>query len=84
MSTIPNSAMPHAMAEPEAEQRNGSSFLFDSAQRIADAARANPKTAAAIAAGVVAATAAATVALSRSGGSESSGGRSKSKSKSKY
>lgn len=83
MSTIPNSAMPHAMAEPEAEQRNGSSFLFDSAQRIADAARANPKTAAAIGAGVVAATAAATVALSRSGGSESSGGRSKSKSKSK-
>ena len=83
MSTIPNSAMPHAMAEPQAEQRNGSSFLFDSAQRIADAARANPKTAAAIGAGVVAATAAATVALSRSGGSESSGGRSKSKSKPK-
>ena len=87
MSTIPNSAMPHVMAEPEAEQRNGSSFLFDSAQRIADAARANPKTAAAIGAGVVAATAAATVALSRSGGSgsssEGSGGRSKSKSKSK-
>ena len=85
MSTIPNSAMPHAVAEPEAEQSNGSSFLFDSAQRIAEAARANPKTAAAIGAGVVAATAAATVALSRGGGSEgtSRGRSSKSKSKSK-
>ena len=85
MSSIPNSAMPHAVAEPEAEQRNGSSFIVDSAQRIADAARANPKTAAAIGAGVVAATAAATVALNRSGGSERrSGGRaSKSKSKSR-
>lgn len=83
MSTIPNSAMPHALAEPEAGPRNGSSFLFDNAQRIADAARANPKTAAAIGAGVVAATA-ATVAWSRSGSSsERSSGRSKTKSKSK-
>lgn len=82
MSTIPNSAMPHAVAEPEtAEQNNGSSFLSDSAQRLADAARANPKTAAAIGAGVVAA-AAATVALTRGGGGRE-GGSSKSGSKSK-
>ena len=84
MSSIPNNAMPHAVAEPEAEQRNGSSFLVDSAQRIADAARANPKTAAAVGAGVVAATAAATVALSRRGGtatsSKSKGRSSKSRS----
>ena len=66
MSTIPNSAMPHAVATPEAGQRNGSSFLFDNAHRLAEAARANPKTAAAIGAGVVAATAAAaTVAFGR-------------------
>ena len=84
MSTIPNSAMPHAVADPETEQRNGSSFLFDNAQRLADAARANPKTAAAIGAGVVAATAVATVALSRGGagkGSGSTGRSSKPKSK---
>ena len=83
MSSIPNSAMPHAVAEPEAEQRNGSSFIVDSAQRIADAARANPKTAAAVGAGVVAATAAATVALSRRGtaaSSKSKGRSSKSRS----
>lgn len=69
MSTIPSSAMPKTFAEPEAEERNGSSFLFDNARRLADAARENPKTALAVGAGVVAATAAATVALSRSNGS---------------
>lgn len=83
MSTIPNSAMPHAVTDPDVEQRNGSSFLFDNAQRLADAARANPKTAAAIGAGVVAATAAATVALSRGGASKSRGAGRSSKSKPK-
>jgi hypothetical protein len=75
MSTIPKSAMPHAVADPDAEQRNGSSFLFDNAQRLADAARANPRTAAALGAGVAAATAAATVALARRGSGSASRGR---------
>lgn len=74
MSTIPNNAIPHAYTEPEAEESNGSSFLFDNAQRLADAARENPKTALAVGAGVVAATAAATVALTRSRGTSSGGG----------
>ncbi|MGE0180508.1 MAG: hypothetical protein AB7O91_11900 [Sphingomonas sp.] len=76
MSTIPKAALPQGaepqVAEPGAQASNGSSFLFDNAQRIADAARANPKTAAAVGAGVVAATAAATVALARRGGSAGS------------
>jgi hypothetical protein len=68
MSTIPNKAIPHAFAESEAEDRNGSSFLFDNARRLAETARENPKTALAVGAGVVAATAAATVALTRGRG----------------
>lgn len=79
MSTIPNSAIPHAFAEPEAEQRNGSSFLFDNARRLAETARENPKTALAVGAGVVAATAAATVALTRGRGSAPSAKRKASK-----
>jgi hypothetical protein len=73
MSTIPNSAMPHTYAEPEAGKRNDSSFLFDNARRLAEAARDNPKTALAVGAGLVAATAAATVALSRGHSSETDG-----------
>jgi hypothetical protein len=73
MSTIPNSAMPHTFAEPEAEQSNGSSFLFDNARRLAETARENPKTALAVGAGVVAATAAATMALSRGRGESETG-----------
>jgi hypothetical protein len=65
MSTIPNKAIPHAFAEPQGEDRNGSSFLFDNARRLAETARDNPRTALAVGAGVVAATAAATVALTR-------------------
>lgn len=83
MSTIPKSAMPHAVAEPEAGRSNGSSFLFDNAHRLAEAARANPKTAAALGAGMAAVTAAATVALTRRGsGSASRGRSSRSKSRS--
>lgn len=67
MSTIPNKAIPRAFAETEAEERNGSSFLLDNARRLAETARANIGTTAAIGAGVVAATAAATVALTRRG-----------------
>ena len=73
MSSIPNSAMPHAVAEPEGEERNGS-FLLDGAQRLADRAREAPVASLAIGAGVVAATA-ATVALAR----RSSGGDAKPK-----
>ncbi len=73
MSTIPNKAIPHAFAEPEGEERNGSSFLFDNARRLAEAARDNPKTVLAVGAGMVAATAAATVALARGRGAGSSG-----------
>ncbi len=68
MSTIPNKAVPHGFADSEGVERNGSSFLFDNARRLATTARANPKTALAVGAGVVAATAAATVALSRGRG----------------
>ncbi|MGQ0661422.1 hypothetical protein [Sphingosinicella sp.] len=68
MSTIPNRASPRAVAEPEGEERNGSSFLFDNARRLAETARENPGTALAVGAGVVAATAAATVALTRGRG----------------
>lgn len=74
MSTIPNKAIPHAFAESETEERNGSSFLFDNARRLAETARENPKTALAVGAGVVAATAAATVALTRGRG-ESGGAK---------
>jgi len=63
MSSIPNSAMPHAVAEPAAEERNGS-FLLDGAQRLADKAREAPVASLAIGVGVVAATA-ATVAVAR-------------------
>jgi hypothetical protein len=73
MSTIPNSAMPRTFEQPGAEQRNGSSFLFDNARRLAETARENPKTALALGAGVVAATAAATVALTRGREGASSG-----------
>ena len=76
MSTIPNRAIPHAVAEPEAEERNGSSFLFDNARRLAATARENPKTALAVGAGVVAATAAATAALTR-GRVETTGSKSR-------
>jgi len=76
MSTIPSKAIPHAFAEPEgeAEARNGSSFLFDNARRLAEAARDNPKTTLAVGAGVVAATAVATVALTRSRATGASNG----------
>lgn len=69
MSSIPNSAMPHAVAEPEAPEAEGkASLLLDGAQRLADKAREIPVSTLAIGAGVVAATAAATVALARRSG----------------
>jgi hypothetical protein len=83
MSSIPNSAMPHATAEPQQEQGGASTLTEragDLAGKAADYARENPKTAiaagAALAAGVVAA---AAIPLARgratSGSSKSGGGR---------
>ena len=67
MSTIPNTAMPHAKAEPEGDDaRSRGAMLRDGAKSIAERAKAHPKTSAAIGAGVIAATAGA-VALTRRG-----------------
>jgi hypothetical protein len=77
MSSIPNSAMPHAQAHDEEEER---SF----ADGVRELVRDNPKTAiaagAAVLAGAVAAAAIPLVkgARAKSGGSRSGGGRSKS------
>lgn len=76
MSSIPNSAMPHAVAEPEADGST-TSFLLDGAQRLADKAREIPVSTLAIGAGVVAATAAATVALVRRSGGKSGAAKSR-------
>jgi hypothetical protein len=59
MSSIPNSAMPHAMAHDEGQEQGGGGFaatLSEQAGKLADLARENPKTA--IAAGVAVAAAA--------------------------
>jgi len=72
MSSIPNNAMPHAVAEPETETgESKSSFLLDGAQRLAEKAREIPVSTLAIGAGVVAGTVAATVALKRRSGRSS-------------
>jgi hypothetical protein len=82
MSSIPNSAMPHAMAHDEPEAQAGGGFtatLTEQAGKLADLARENPKTA--IAAGVAVAAAAigaAAIPALRSG----SGGGKKTASKS--
>jgi hypothetical protein len=85
MSSIPNSAMPHATAEPQQEQ-GASATLTERAGKIAgqaaDYARENPKTAiaagAALAAGAIAAAAIPLVrGRSGSGGAKSGGGRKK-------
>jgi hypothetical protein len=79
MSTIPNTAMPHAKAEPEAEDSpSRGAMLRDGAKSIADKAKAHPKTSAAIGAGVIAATAGA-VALTRRGRASANGKARKSK-----
>jgi hypothetical protein len=86
MSSIPNSAMPHATAEPQQEQ-GGTATLTeragDLAGKAADYARENPKTAiaagAALAAGAIAAAAIPLVrGRSGSGGTKKSGGAKKS------
>jgi hypothetical protein len=67
MSHIPNSAMPHAgpAAEPDV-QRGFGAIISDRAGRLAETARAHPRTAAAAGAAVLAgAVAAATIPLVR-------------------
>jgi hypothetical protein len=67
MSHIPNSAIPHAAPSEEAEPKKSGSGISRGAKKIADKARANPKTAAAAGAAVVAGVvAAAAVPLMRS------------------
>jgi hypothetical protein len=89
MSSIPNSAMPHATAEPQQEQ-GGTATLTERAGELAgkaaDYARENPKTAiaagAALAAGAIAAAAIPLVrGRSGSGGSKSGGSRKKASTK---
>jgi len=99
MSSIPNSAMPHAQAREGQQDQSGggnsgggsftesaTKFVSDGAGKLADLARENPKTA--IAAGVVAAGAIAAAAIPAlrggSGGSKSaSSGGTKKKSTAK-
>jgi hypothetical protein len=90
MSSIPNSAMPHATAEPQQDQQGESATLTERAGKIAgqaaDYARENPKTAiaagAALAAGAIAAAAIPLVrGRSGSGGGKKSGGSGKTSSK---
>ena len=85
MSHIPNSAMPHAAAAPENEtnetEESFTSSLKDRAGKLADTARANPKTAiaagAAVVAGVVAAAAIPLVRARKSTDAKSKSGTSK-------
>ena len=81
MSTIPNSAMPHAQAQPETgaarqDQESGSSGALS---QIADKAREYPKTAIAAGAAVAAGVAAAAVIGTR-GRSDKGNGKSSKKS----
>jgi hypothetical protein len=75
MSSIPNSAMPHALAQDEPQEEGGlCTTISKGAGKIADLARDNPKTA--IAAGVAVAAgaiAAAAIPALRGGGSGSGG-----------
>jgi hypothetical protein len=75
MSSIPNSAMPHALAQDEPQEEGGlRTTISKGAGKIADLARDNPKTA--IAAGVaVAAGAIAAAAIPALRGGNSGGGR---------
>ena len=89
MSSIPNSAMPHAgptQDSPE-EQQSGSFSLSESAGRVAELVRENPKTAAAAGVAIVGAVAAAAIPLVRGRGKEtatkSGSSRSKTSSSSK-
>lgn len=88
MSHIPNSAMPHANAEPQQDQ-GGTATLSERAGKLAeqaaDYARENPKTAiaagAALAAGAIAAAAIPLVRGRSGSGGTKSGGRKKADSK---
>ena len=74
MSSIPNSAMPHAQAEPETGTSEQSGSGGSAFSQIADKAREYPKTAIAAGAAVAAGVAAAAV-LTRGRGDKESGSK---------
>ena len=84
MSSIPNSAMPHAgpSQDSQPEQQSGGFSLSGSAGRVAELVRDNPKTAAAAGVAIAGAVAAAAIPLVRGRGKET-GGSSSGKSRSK-
>jgi hypothetical protein len=80
MSHIPNTAMPHAGETAELErEENAGPTLRERAGKIAEQARAHPKTAAAAGAAVIAGVAAAAAIPLVRGRKSSSGGSSASK-----
>jgi len=83
MSSIPNSAMPHAQAQDEPQEEGGlRTTISKGAGKIADLARDNPKTAIAAGVAVAAGAIAAAAIPALRGGSGSSGGGRKTASKS--
>ena len=83
MSSIPSSAMPHAGPSQDSQEQQSGGFSFsESAGRVAELVRENPKTAAAAGVAIAGAVAAAAIPLVRGRGKGTSGGSSgKSKSK---
>ena len=89
MSNIPSSAMPHAgpTQETQEEQQSGGFSFSESAGRVAELVRENPRTAAAAGVAIVGAVAAAAIPLVRgrketTGSSSGSRGKSSGKSRS--
>jgi hypothetical protein len=83
MSSIPNSAMPHAgpTSEAQDEQQSGGFSFSESAGRVAELVRENPRTAAAAGVAIVGAVAAAAIPLVRGRGKETTGSSTGSRSK---
>jgi hypothetical protein len=81
MSHIPNSAMPHAVETAEPDNPGIGQALGERAGKLAELARARPKTAAiagaAVLAGAVAAAAIPLIQNQRSGGGRSKSGKAK-------
>ena len=76
MSHIPNSAMPHAVPQPETETSTASESRFG---QLADKVREYPRTAAVAGAAVVGLAAAAAIPALRARGRSESGSRSRKK-----
>ena len=76
MSHIPNSAMPHAVPQPQTETRSASESRFG---QLAEKVREYPKTAAVAGAAVVGLAAAAAIPALRARGRSESKSRSKNK-----